>query len=426
LSAPRIYVAYSGGADSHVLLHLCAHCPPLREKLCALHIHHGLQNEADDWLKHCEAAASALGVAFLSRHVDAKSQPGQSPEETARNARYRAFAEILNAGDVMLSAQHRDDQMETLLLQLFRGAGLAGLAAMPRQAACGKGLLLRPLLDTPRADILAYAQAQRLQWVEDPSNAKHDYDRNYLRHAVVPLLKQRWPGVDKTVARAARHCANAQMLLEATAEDLLQKMFDASDNTLNMEGMRMLDRYRQQLLLRQWFKTLQRKMPAETVIERIIDEIVNAPAGRYPELSLRGGSVRRYRNKLYWVEGGEHIAGSEPLFWPAEQQILELPGNGRLQRVVSAAPGLDPELWTKGRVTVRYRQGGERLRLPGRDGTRELKKFFQERGVAPWDRDRMPLLYIAEKLAAVGELWTSADFYRSGYDANAQILWLRR
>lgn len=425
LSAPRIYIAYSGGVDSHVLLHLCAQCPELREKLCALHVHHGIQSAADAWLKHCETTAAALGVTFLSRHVDARPVPGQSPEETARNARYQAFADVVNSADLILSAQHRDDQMETLLLQLFRGAGLAGLAAMPQQALCGKGLLLRPLLDIPRSAIQAYAEARCLHWVEDPSNAQRDYDRNYLRHAVVPLLKQRWPGIDKTVARSARHCANAQSFIDEIAKQLFEEVFDSSDNTLNIRSLQTLDGYRQQLLLRQWFKTLGQKMPPETVIERISREIVIATAGRYPDLPLRGGAVRRYRNKLYWLDPGDRIDRGARISWPVTQEVLQLPENGRLRRVSAAAPGIGPVVWNSAQISVRYRQGGERIRLPGRKGARELKNLFQEHGIPPWDREKMPLLFFGEQLAAVGDIWIDADFYRGGDELNFRIVWER-
>lgn len=423
LSASRIYIGYSGGIDSHVLLHLCAQCPPLRDKLCALHVHHGIQSAADAWVRHCAATAAELGVAFHYRRVDARPVSGESPEETARNARYRVFAEVLNEGEALLSAQHRDDQMETLLLQLFRGAGLAGLAAMPRQAACGKGMLLRPLLDVPRDAIQAYADAHGLRWVEDPSNAQHDYDRNYLRHAVVPLLKRRWPGIDKTVARTARHCANAQAFNDAIAEQLFEQACDGSDNTLNIEQLQVLDRYRQQLVLRRWFKALQQKMPPETVVERICGEIIDAPAGHYPALPLRGGSVRRYRHKLYWLLPRAAIDVSAHYPWPIAQDILPLPGNGCLQRMTVEAPGIDPALWERSDISVRYRQGGERIRLPGREGAHELKNLFQESGVPPWERDRMPLLFIGGQLAAVGDRWISADYWRSGEGISYRIVW---
>jgi tRNA(Ile)-lysidine synthase len=422
-SAPHIYVAYSGGIDSHVLLHLCVQVPALHAKLCAVHIHHGIQTQADGWLEHCKAAACALGVAFLYRHVDARPRRGDSPEETARNARYRAFAEIVGENEIILSAQHRDDQMETLLLQLFRGAGLAGLASMPKQTACGKGVLLRPLLDVPRAAIQDYAEKHRLQWVEDPSNTAYDYDRNYLRHAVVPLLKHRWPGIGVTVARTARHCAAAQTLLEELAEDLFSTLYDTADRTLHLPSLAKLDRNRQRLLLRHWFKTLGLQMPAETVIERIVTEIVAAPAGRYPALSFRGGAVRRYRDKLYLLPSVRPIDTRQQFEWPSGREALDLPGNGRLLRVVSAAAGIDPACWSGEPITVRYRRGGERLRLPGRAGTHELKDVFQAYGVPPWERETMPLLFIGAKLAVVGGRWINAAFYRSGRDGNVQVVW---
>ena len=207
---PRhVYVAYSGGVDSHVLLHFCASIKLLKDKITAVYVHHGLQAEAESWAKHCEKTAEGLGVDFLVLRVNAYAKSGESPEEAARNARYAALKSLMDADDMLLLAQHREDQLETVLLQLFRGSGLRGLSGMPERMAFGQGVMLRPLLNIPKQAINDYAQAHQLSWVEDPSNQSNDYDRNFLRNAVVPLLKQRWPAIDKTVSRSAKHCADA-------------------------------------------------------------------------------------------------------------------------------------------------------------------------------------------------------------------------
>jgi len=213
----RFYIAYSGGVDSHVLLHCCASMPQLKDRLTAVYVHHGLQAEAESWAKHCGKTAEDLGVEFLMLRVNAKAAPGESPEEAARNARYAVLKSLIKADDALLLAQHREDQLETVLLQLFRGSGLRGLSGMPERMAFGAGVMLRPLLNTPKQTIGDYARARQLSWIEDPSNQSNDYDRNFLRNAVVPLLKQRWPAIDKTVARSAKHCADAQVLVDEVA-----------------------------------------------------------------------------------------------------------------------------------------------------------------------------------------------------------------
>ena len=187
--ANQVFVAFSGGVDSHVLLHLCASSPALKNKLTAVYVHHGLQKQADQWAEHCVQIAKQLSVSFRMVPVDAKHMPGESPEETARIVRYQALQSLLDENDVLLLGQHREDQLETILLQLFRGAGLAGLAAMPEKKSFGKCLLLRPLLDISQQEIKAYAVEHKLDWIEDPSNLRNEFDRNYLRNSIIPLIK---------------------------------------------------------------------------------------------------------------------------------------------------------------------------------------------------------------------------------------------
>ena len=223
--ADRLYLGFSGGVDSHVLLHLCASIASLNAKLVAIYVHHGLQVEADFWAEHCQRTCEALGVACQIVRVNAQPIQGQSPEEAARNARYDALKAFVQSNDVLLIAQHREDQLETVLLQLFRGSGLKGLSAMPACIPFGSGTLLRPLLDVSKQAINSYAIAHELSWIEDPSNLSSDYDRNFLRNEVLPLLKQRWPAVDKTVSRSAKHCAEAQSLISVQAKAAFLEVF---------------------------------------------------------------------------------------------------------------------------------------------------------------------------------------------------------
>ncbi|MEQ1531535.1 MAG: tRNA lysidine(34) synthetase TilS, partial [Methylococcales bacterium] len=296
----HIYVGYSGGVDSHVLLHLCA-AYKKQHKITAVYIHHGLQAEAEAWAQHCQGIADELGVGFLMLRVNAWPQPGQSPEEGARNARYSALKALLAEGDVLMLAQHREDQLETVLLQLFRGSGLRGLSGMPEAIGFGKGLMLRPLLSASKQSLVDYAQAKQLRWVEDPSNQSNDYDRNFLRNAVLPLIKQRWPACDKTVARAATHCADAQVLLNELAEQLFAGVFNPAQQTLQIPELLKLPMSKQQLVIREWFQALGLKMPAQAFVQRILQEVIAAQPGRDPVLAGQGYALRRYRQHLYCV-----------------------------------------------------------------------------------------------------------------------------
>ena len=405
----RFYIAYSGGVDSHVLLHCCASITHLKDKLTAVYVHHGLQAEAESWAKHCGKTAKDLGVEFLTLRVNANAAPGESPEEAARNARYAALKSLIKADDALLLAQHREDQLETVLLQLFRGSGLRGLSGMPERMAFGAGVMLRPLLNTPKQAISDYAHAHQLSWVEDPSNQSNDYDRNFLRNAVVPLLKQRWSAIDKTVARSAKHCADAQVLVDEVADELFGAVFNPVDKTLSISRLSEHHSHPQQLIVRHWFRHRGLKMPAQAKVERILNEVVAAAGHRDPVLSGQGYSIRRYRDKLYCLT---NLSGTEPQdrVWPAGQASIKITDDRTLS-CESSSKGISRERWQAATVEVRFRRGGEKIRLPGREGHHSLKNLFQEAGIPPWERDVMPFIYLNDTLAAVGDLWISAAFY---------------
>jgi tRNA(Ile)-lysidine synthase len=411
----HIYVGYSGGIDSHVLLHLCASVPCLSGKITAVHVHHGLQAEADSWATHCKKTAENLGVDFTVLHIDVLVNSGESPEEAARNARYTALKPLINVEEVLLLGQHREDQLETVLLQLFRGAGLRGLSGIPEISFFGQGLMLRPLLNITKLEINDYAQSHGLQWVEDPSNQKNDYDRNFLRNAVIPLLKQRWPACDKTVSRSARHCAEAQVVVSAVADELFYPVFSRLNKTLCVTQLQAHKSPRQQLIIRHWFQNLGLRMPAQAFVERIQNEVIAAREDSDPILIGQGCLIRRYRDSLYCLKQTEQ----EPLQdinWSTEQTFIECSTHRKLFYVPSSV-GILYEQWQKAKVTVKFRSGGEKIRLPHRTEHHSLKNLFQEASVPPWEREIMPLIYLNNKLAAVGELWISADFYHEKPDA---------
>ena len=444
----RVYIAYSGGLDSHVLLHCCASITQFKGKFTAVYIDHGLQAEAKSWVGHCEKIAKGLGIDFLTLQVNARAIQGESPEEAARNARYAALKSLINVDDALLLAQHREDQLETVLLQLFRGSGLSGLSGMPKHIAFGLGVMLRPLLNTPKQIIIDYAHAHQLSWVEDPSNQCNDYDRNFLRNAVLPLLKKRWPAIDKTVARSAKHCADAQVLVEGVAEGLFNVIFNPEDNTLcisrlleqsgnrsfvvdmdednasewqqglfDKSGSRYLygikgsavDIRPQLLVIRRWLGYMGLKMPTQDFVRRILTEVVAAGELRDPVLSGQGYSIRRYRDKLYCLKQARQKLPQDCV-WPTGQASIKISLHQALSCTSSSA-GILREQWQAAKVDIRFRCGGEKICLPGRQGHHSLKNLFQEAGIPPWERGVMPLVYLNDTLAAVGDKWISAAFF---------------
>lgn len=396
----RYWIAFSGGCDSHVLLHAMA---ALRAQLPAstlnaVHINHGLQSQARQWQRHCQSVCDALDIPLHSITVDATPEQGESPEEAARRARYAAFAELLQAGDGILLAHHQDDQAETLMLQLLRGAGVKGLAAMPRYNDFGKAWLGRPLLDMSQAALREYAQQEKLQWIEDPSNQDQGFDRNYLRHEIMPRIQQRWPATPATLSRVAGHLAESADLLQQLARQDWQQAKD-ENNRLRLDQLAELETGRVRNLLRYWLvEQCGVSCPATRHLNRILHEVLTAAVDSNPVVSWSGGEVRRYRGLLYALQPQGQPDAIAELNWDI-QQTLTLNGQQLVSRI-EQGKGLNPDV-CKQSISVRYRRGGEVCKPVGRGHHHRLKKLFQEWGVPPWQRQQVPLIYIGEEIAQV-------------------------
>lgn len=392
-------VAFSGGLDSTVLLHALA---GLRQRhdlppLGALHIHHGLQTVADAWVAHAEQQCAALQVPLTVQRV--RVATGASVEAQAREARYQVFTEQLAAGELLLLAQHADDQVETLLFRLLRGAGVRGLAAMPAQRRVGQGTLFRPLLAVPRAELERYARHYQLSWIDDPSNQDTQLDRNFLRLNVLPLLRERWPQLHSNVLRTAEHAAESDQLLAELAElDLQQAQLELPAHlaalnlpALALDALQALSPARQRNVLRHWLR--ERSAMPDSRHWQGWQDLLMAGDDAEPVWRWQTGSVRRSRMAIWWLpQRLENPPEAHVLAAHADWQAL--PGNGqcRVQGSLPAQP-----------LSVRYRQGGEVLRLAGR-GSRDLKRYLQEQQIPAFLRGRWPLLYAGEQLLCVANL----------------------
>lgn len=393
-------VAFSGGLDSLVLLHALHALGRARgTELRAIHIDHGLHPRSGEWAQHCAGFGRGLGVPVDIVTVSAAPGPGESPEAAAREARYAALCEHLRENETLLTAHHLDDQAETLLLQLLRGTGPAGLAAMPPSQPFGAGSLSRPLLGFPRAALRAYARAHALAWIEDPSNAEWHYDRNFLRHAVLPRVAERWPAFADTLGRAARHQADAAELLEDLAAFDLKRVA-TEGHALSVSRLQALSAARQRNLLRHWIRGRALRVPDTRQLDAIRREAVYARADATPRVMWPGGEVRRHRDRLFAMATAPPAAFTDVYVWPDPARPLEIPGLGRLQ-FERGRPGLARETLAGAALTVRFRRGGERCRPQGRGGSRALKDLLLEWGIPPWQRGRIPLLYVGDALAAV-------------------------
>ncbi|MEH6822924.1 MAG: tRNA lysidine(34) synthetase TilS [Motiliproteus sp.] len=416
-----IWIAYSGGMDSRVLLQLALEAGLNAEgRLKAVHIHHGLHPLADDWALHCQSTAEGLGVALAVHRISI--EPGSSLENQARIGRYRVFESLLGDADLLLQGHHADDQAETLLLRLMRGSGVRGLASIPKTRPLGRGRLIRPLLDCTRRQLECYAVERQLRWVDDPSNQDMLHDRNYLRASVLPLLKQRWSAAVPLLALSARNSADAQRLCEELAAIDLQRC-QQQDAGLSVDSLAQLSNHRRANLLRHWLQTRAGVLPDAALLRRLWAEVANARIDAQPQMQLRAMWLRRFEGGLYLLPEPLQIDSKQVWDWllvPGGISELQLPG-GRLRAEPRIGAGL--ALPDSGVLQIRLRQGGERIQLSGRAGSRSLKKLLQQSRIAPWQREQLPLIYAGAQLLAVADLWLAEGCLAAPEQVGLALSW---
>jgi len=329
---------------------------------------------------------------------------GESLEAAAREVRYAALASLLEPGDLLVTAHHRGDQAETLLLALMRGSGVRGLAAMSIVSPLGTGRLVRPLLDIGRAELLAYAQGHVLGWVNDASNLDLARDRNFLRHRVLPLLAQRWPAAEVALGRSAGHCREADHLITDLAAQRVAGLRGGRPGTLSIRGLRRLDPALGRAVLRHWIAERGFRPPDAKHLGRILGEVMIARADAIPLVAWRGCEVRRHRDDLFVLSPLPRVPGSEPLLWSTD--MLQLPsGLGGLRLLDSDGAKTDPTVVCAGGLSVRFGVQGATCWDQARGHHRSLKKLFQEGGVPAWLRPYVPLVFAQGALLAVGDRW---------------------
>lgn len=443
----KLFVGFSGGLDSTVLLHALASEASLHDKIVAVYINHNLSAHAHEWQKHCEQWCNNLGIEFITHsvHFDRSA----NIEERARTARYDVFSRLLTIQDCLLLGHHLDDQAETVLLHLFRGAGIDGLAAMTESNPLGLGILFRPFLSIYRETLELYAASHDLCWIEDESNQDVEYSRNYLRHQVMPLLKKKWPQVVSGIARAASHCQQAEINLDELALKDSQGVFVTSSasqfssivlpsaavavtfspkgcyeqelftNRLYIQPLKKLSFESLSNVLRFWLKQNKIKVPSTTTFQRLINEVMFASQDAVPKVSWGNVQVRRYKDYLY-LDSNEAFNLPSVIDWSEFPKDLTWPDNSCLLTARIREEGM---VVPQGAVIqIKFRQGGEEIVLFGQ--TKKLKKLFQEWGIPYWLRDRIPLVYINGQLAAVIGYAVSDLFYSKKQNNSSEPAYL--
>lgn len=415
VSAP-VFVGFSGGVDSSLLLTLCCRAFGA-DQVTAIHINHGLSDQASDWSEHCEHFCASLGCGFQMRKVTVNNQ-GKGLEAEARKQRYEAFSDVLPASSCLLLGQHLDDQVETFFLRLFRGAGVHGLQGMSRCLDREHYRIFRPLLNIFRQDIEALAEHLSLVWLEDESNKDTRFDRNFLRQEVLPLIETRWPGYRDRVRQT-------QLLLGSAREhdesgDIKQELSHrlSHDQGLKMVQLDQLSRAQILSLLHLWLTSIGQPVPSKDRLEVILDQVVHARADARPEVQVGEGTVRRHGPALYWV--ADTVKPEAP---PSVEidRVINWPGIGTVQLArVDTGPRLRLDL---PHLRFGLRTGNETLRPYGRSRSRDLKRLLQEYRIKPWLRDRMPLLFSNDTLVAAGDDLISAEHLADDSEPGLVLNW---
>jgi tRNA(Ile)-lysidine synthase len=408
----RLALAYSGGIDSSVLLDLAAAAARSRGlQLHAFHIHHGLSPNADAWLTHCEQACAAHGVAFDARRIDL-SPSGNGVEEAARIQRYAALGELCRVHDVrwLLTAHHQDDQAETVLLQLLRGSGVAGLSGMdaanvaPSLLGSADLTMARPLLNVARAEIERYAQANAIAYIEDESNTDTRYARNAVRLQVMPLLAQLFPGFQQRFTRSAGHAQSAQrLLIELGKQDLAQCR---QGECLDLAEVRKLDADRIDNLLRYWFGERGMRMPSSAWLSELRTQLLEAKADAQLCVTHPECHIRRHRDRVFLTPRRDNQREPDEIepqtfTWAGQPSIAFTDFGGTLHFDPAAAdePGFDAGWLREQALFIRYRSGGERLKLAPNRPTKSIKYHYQAMDIPSWDRSYLPIVGLGNGVA---------------------------
>ena len=432
-----LVIAYSGGVDSQVLLHALAnlkHAKKFSNLITVCHVNHGLSENASRWQNFAEQACFKLNLPFVAHQVNVQPKVQQSLEALAREARYQALQSVYNEQSLIVTGHHRDDQAETFLLALKRGSGLKGLSAMSAETLQGKDIFIRPLLNVSRAEIVNYAKQQQLDWVEDESNCDTQFDRNFIRQEIMPLLCERWPSITQTINRSSSHCAEGQLLLNELAEQDLANC-QLSEQALNVSELSKLSIARFNNLIRYFLAQHHYLMPSTKQLEQVYQQLF-ASEDKKPAIKVANNYLRRYKNSLYltpsfvevsdWQQRIDYI--DEPSVKPLN--TVELPdGLGHItfsksqySEVTSLAQRIT--LPTKDqKITLRFCHNNPTCLPDYRNHSRSLKKILQELNIPPWQRKRIPFLYYDDLLVAVIGHFVCQQFTPNENDLNMSITW---
>ena len=423
----RIAVAFSGGLDSSVLLHSLVSIPEFKEKVFAIHVNHGLSPNSKSWIKHCEKFCSGLGVNFIPLTIELENS--KTNENILRKARYEALFSCLKQGDVLCTAHHQDDHIETILFRILRGTGIKGLAGIEKYSQMEGIDLIRPLISYSKKDLLDYADKFEVNWIEDESNEDLSISRNFIRKKVIPNLKNdNWPEYKNSISYLSSKAKEANEILDEIAYLDLKLCASESLDRLSILKIKELSHARAMNVLFTWLGINTHLGVSNKLTDQVYKSIILASESSNPVVTFgkkgQKGSfqIRRFNNFLHHLPLTETETLSNKKVWKwNSDDPLELP-TGTLSMQVALGKGISTQLTEPG-ISIKGRIGGERCKPEGRSKSQKLKKLFQEYGVPPWVRDRIPLVYVGDQLAAVSDLWVCDEFVAKKDERGIVLSW---
>ena len=410
-------VALSGGVDSVVLLHLLYELQKKHDfTLNATHVHHGLSKNADKWVKFCEKLCTKLSIPLDVYYVKLPQKKSLGIEGEARRLRYEKL--LQSKSDLVILAHHADDQAETFLLQLIRGAGVKGLSSMAHFD--GSRRLWRPLLNTSRSAIESYAKQHKLKWVEDESNLNTDFDRNFLRVKVLPLLKKRFSHISKVISRSSSHLAEAQNLLD----DLAKLDFKSINckHKLQIKTLNKLSNTRAKNVLRYWLQINDQLMPSSDLLDEILRQVLTAKKDAELKIQLtKNFEIRRYKDEIYIVQNNKNKLKNYEIVWKGESIIL-LPNGSKLTFLKVKGKGIGLDFLKNKKLIISNRKGGESFRPDLKRPTKKIKQLLQESDLPPWERDHLPLIFLSRDLASIPNFGVDIKFQTKLKEVGLEVM----
>lgn len=407
-----LYVGFSGGIDSSALLHALSQIKSIHPKLKAIHVDHNIHTTSREWLNHCKQFCQRLNIPLIAKTIDKQSIGHANIEAQARQARYGIFKRLLNNNDALLLGHHQEDQAETILMRLLKGAGVKGLSAMSAESQQGSMTVLRPLLDVSKASIENYAKQHQLQWVEDPSNSSNEFDRNFLRNEIIPKLKQRYPNLDKRLSRSATLCQESHLFITQQIAPSFDQCL-SEENTLSINELKTFTLYEQTEIIRQWLSTFEINAPSQATLNSFLQSLNHYQSDKHPLLELSNYCLQAHQNHLYCYEKNTKQPPNSSINWLPPFEPYTCIGINQQIHLISNREVNNIYIPKDAKLSILMRQTGEKILLNGQ--TKKVKTIIQSLNIPIWQRAYVPLIYINEQLATIADK-IIADPFNHGSD----------